>query len=85
MIPKPKIFQSTISLSLTSRCRTDLLSYFSSDTSNIRVPLVHPESHKLTDEHIYKYENKMFSAYLKKRSIPKSHIYPKIHIIDNVP
>ena len=72
-------------ISSSQSAKNLLISYMSSNTMNYRVPLIHPTSLKLTDEYIYKYENKMFSAYLKKRRIPKNHIYPKIHIIDNVP
>lgn len=55
--------------------------WFSTDMLNVRVPLVDPNTHKPTDEYIHKYENQMFSAYLHKRHLKRSEIWPKIHIV----
>lgn len=58
---------------------------FSTDTANIRVPIRDPTSQKLTDEFVHTYSNPMFSAYLEKRKVKRSEIWPKIHILKDPP
>lgn len=58
---------------------------FSTDILNVRVPLVDPSTHKPTDEYIYRYENPMFSAYMEKRRITRSEIWPKVEILEGTP
>jgi hypothetical protein len=58
---------------------------FGTDTLNWRVALVDPYSGKSTDYNIHRYSNTMFSAYLDKRKVRRSEIWPKIHILSDVP
>ena len=74
-----------INLGKATKFPTCAASYgFSTDIVNVRVPLVDPSSHRPTDEYIYRYENPMFSAYMNKRHLARSEIWPKIYIMEGV-
>jgi hypothetical protein len=61
------------------------LQSFTTDTLNWRVSMVDPATDQPTDNYVYRYHNLMYSAYLEKRRLKRSEIWPKIHIIDGVP
>lgn len=58
--------------------------FFGTESLNIRISDKDPLSREKIDKHLDRYGH-LFRAFVLKRRLTRSEIWPKIHIIDDVP